>query len=112
MTSSRLAELNAKHLAARAEDSRLSARIESFELAFRMQAEAPAAFNIDDESAATKALYGVGEGVTDIFGRQCLMAARLAERGVRMVQVYHTTTAKRSTQSSPSPKLSTANSAN
>lgn len=91
-----LSAMNAKHLEARAEDSRLSARIESFELAFRMQAEAPAAFNIEDESAATKALYGIGEGVTDIFGRQCLMAARLAERGVRMVQVYHTTTAKRS----------------
>jgi uncharacterized protein (DUF1501 family) len=77
-------------------DPRLEARIESFELAFRMQAQAPEAFNVDDESAATKALYGIGEGMTDIFGRQCLMAARLAERGVRMVQVYHTTTAKRS----------------
>jgi len=91
-----LKSLNARHLAERVEDSRLSARIESFELAFRMQAQAPRAFNIEDESAATKALYGIGEGMTDIFGRQCLMAARLAERGVRMVQVYHTTTAKRS----------------
>jgi hypothetical protein len=91
-----LAAIDAKHLQSRAEDSRLSARIESFELAFRMQAEAPRAFNIDDESPATKALYGIGEKATDIFGRQCLMAARLAERGVRMVQVYHTTTAKRS----------------
>jgi hypothetical protein len=91
-----LAALNARHAEARADDSRLSARIESFELAFRMQAEAPRAFNVDDESPATKALYGIGEGATDIFGRQCLMAARLAERGVRMVQVYHTTTAKRS----------------
>jgi hypothetical protein len=88
--------LNQHHRERRAEDSRLSARIESFELAFRMQAEAPAAFNVDDESAATKALYGIGDKATDIFGRQCLMAARLAERGVRMVQVYHTTTAKRS----------------
>jgi len=91
-----LKSLNARHLAERVEDSRLSARIESFELAFRMQAQAPRAFNIEDESAATKALYGIGEGMSDIFGRQCLMAARLAERGVRMVQVYHTTTAKRS----------------
>ena len=91
-----LKSLNQRHRESRAEDSRLSARIESFELAFRMQAQAPAAFNIDDESPATQSLYGIGEGVTDIFGRQCLMAARLAERGVRMVQVYHTTTAKRS----------------
>jgi len=90
-----LKSLNEHHREQRAEDSRLSARIESFELAFRMQAQAPAAFNIEDESPATKTLYGIGEGMTDIFGRQCLMAARLAERGVRMVQVYHTTTAKR-----------------
>jgi hypothetical protein len=91
-----LKSLNRRHQEKRAEDSRLSARIESFELAFRMQAQAPAAFSIEDESPATKALYGVNEGMTDIFGRQCLMAARLAERGVRMIQVYHTTTAKRS----------------
>jgi hypothetical protein len=91
-----LRSLNEHHRQQRAEDSRLSARIESFELAFRMQAQAPAAFNVEDESPATKALYGINEGMTDIFGRQCLMAARLAERGVRMIQVYHTTTAKRS----------------
>jgi hypothetical protein len=90
-----LKSLNQQHREQRAEDSRLSARIESFELAFRMQAQAPEAFNVDDESPATKSLYGIGEGMTDIFGRQCLMAARLAERGVRMIQVYHTTTAKR-----------------
>jgi hypothetical protein len=91
-----LKTMNEQHRQKRAEDSRLSARIASFELAFRMQAEAPAAFNIDNESPATKSLYGIGEGMSDIFGRQCLMAARLAEKGVRMVQVYHTTTAKRS----------------
>ena len=91
-----LRAMNERHRQVRAEDSRLSARIESFELAFRMQAQAPAAFNVENESAATKALYGINEGMTDIFGRQCLMAARLAERGVRMIQVYHTTTAKRS----------------
>ena len=91
-----LNELNEIHRAGREEDSRLSARIESFELAFRMQAQAPEAFNIESESPATKKLYGVGENVTDIFGRQCLMARRLVERGVRMVQVYHTQTSKRS----------------
>jgi hypothetical protein len=91
-----LGQLNAMHQAARDEDSRLSARIESFELAFRMQTAAPEAFDINNESEATKKLYGVGEGVTDIFGRQCLLARRLTERGVRMVQVYHTQTSKRS----------------
>lgn len=91
-----LQQLNQLHMAQREEDSRLSARIESFELAFRMQAKAPEAFGIDGESAETKKLYGIGEETTDIFGRQCLMARRLAERGVRMVQVYHTQTAKRS----------------
>ena len=91
-----LRTINSLHLEDRAEDSRLSARIESFELAFRMQSQAPEAFNVDDESPATKALYGIGQPATDIFGRQCLMAARLAERGVRMVQVYHTQTSKRS----------------
>jgi hypothetical protein len=90
-----LKQLNAMHKASREEDSRLSARIESFELAFRMQAKAPEAFDIDSESAATKALYGVGEDTTDLFARQCLMARRLSERGVRMVQVYHTQTSKR-----------------
>jgi hypothetical protein len=91
-----LKELNQLHAARREEDSRLSARIESFELAFRMQAKAPEAFDVGRESVETKKLYGIGEEMTDIFGRQCLMARRLTERGVRMVQVYHTQTAKRS----------------
>src|SRR5258706_8338106 len=87
--------LNELHGHARPDDSRLSARIASFELAYRMQREAPEAFGIDGESAETTKLYGVGEGLSDIFGRQCLMARRLVERGVRMVQVYHTETSKR-----------------
>jgi hypothetical protein len=91
-----LNQLNQMHQAARDEDSRLSARIESFELAFRMQTAAPEAFDINNESEATKKLYGIGESVTDIFARQCLLARRLTERGVRMVQVYHTQTSKRS----------------
>ncbi len=90
-----LARLNAIHEEVREEDSRLSARIESFELAYRMQTEAPEAFGIDGETSATRELYGVGEPMTDHFGKQCLMARRLVERGVRMVQVYHTDTAKR-----------------
>ncbi len=91
-----LGELNKLHAAQRQEDSRLAARIESFELAFRMQTEAPEAFGVERESEATKRLYGLDNPVTEIFGRQCLMARRLSERGVRMVQVYHTATSKRS----------------
>jgi hypothetical protein len=91
-----LAELNGLHRQKREEDSRLSARIASFELAFRMQAQAPEAFDVERESPETKKLYGLDDPVTETFGRQCLMARRLSERGVRMVQVYHTTTSKRS----------------
>ena len=91
-----LKQINLIHQRQREEDSRLSARIESFELAFRMQKEAPEAFDIGTESELTKKLYGIGEEVTDVFGKQCLMARRLTERGVRMVQVYHTQTSKRS----------------
>jgi hypothetical protein len=91
-----LQELNGFHRAQREEDSRLSARIESFELAYRMQIEAPRAFDLDNESVATRRLYGLDSKTTEIFGRQCLMARRLIERGVRFVQVYHTVTSKRS----------------
>src|SRR6202022_4158573 len=65
-------------------------------LAFRMQTEAPEAFNVDAESPAVKQLYGLNEKTTETFGKQCLLARRLVERGVRCVQVYHTVTAKRS----------------
>jgi hypothetical protein len=91
-----LKDLNKLHAAAREEDSRLSARIESFELAYRMQAKAPEAFDIANESAETKKLYGLDDKITETFGKQCLMARRLAERGVRMIQVYHTQTSLRS----------------
>jgi hypothetical protein len=90
-----LRQLNELHRSRREEDSRLSARIESFELAYRMQMEAPAAFDVERESEPTKRLYGLNDTTTDIFGRQCLMARRLVERGVRFVQVYHTQTSKR-----------------
>ena len=90
-----LKRLNDRHRREREEDNRLGARLESFELAFRMQAEAPRAFDVESESEATKKMYGIGDPTTEIFGRQCLMARRLSERGVRFVQVYHTTTSKR-----------------
>jgi hypothetical protein len=83
--------LNEMHLKDRPDDSRLSARIESFELAYRMQSEAPDAFDLSLETSATQRLYGIGHDTTDVFGRQCLLARRLVERGVRFVQLYHTT---------------------
>ena len=90
-----LKQLNGLHLAERQEDSRLSARIESFELAFRMQTEAPGVFDFGKETNATRRLYGIDNETTEIFGKQCLMARRLVERGVRFVQLYHTETSKR-----------------
>ena len=87
--------LNEIHHRGRPEDSQLSARIASYELAFRMQIQAPAAFDVELESPETKKLYGLDDKLTETFGRQCLMARRLVERGVRMVQVYHTETSKR-----------------
>jgi len=89
-----LKQLNRWHREQREEDSRLTARIQSFELAFRMQAQAPEAFDLAGESPETKKLYGMDDVTTEIFGKQCLMARRLVERGVRMVQIYHTQTSK------------------
>jgi hypothetical protein len=86
-----LRQLNDLHRADRAEDSRLSARIEAFELAYRMQLRAPDAFDLDRETEATRRLYGIDQKATEVFGRQCLLARRLVERGVRFVQLYHTT---------------------
>lgn len=83
-----LNRLNAEHLSRNPEDSELSARIASYELAFRMQTHALEAVNIDAESSATKKLYGLDNKVSAYFGRQCLMARRLIERGVRFVQIY------------------------
>ncbi len=70
-------------------DPALEARIESLELAFRMQSEAPDFMRVDDETPATRRLYGLDEPKTENFGRQCLMARRFVERGVRFVQCTH-----------------------
>jgi hypothetical protein len=86
-----LARFNELHRASRADDSRLTARIAAFELAYRMQSEAPEAFELAGETPATRRLYGLDEPATATFGRQCLLARRLVERGVRFVQLYHTT---------------------
>lgn len=83
-----LAQLNHEHLAQRPGGQELAARIHSYELAFRMQSEAPEAVDLARESQATLDLYGVGKSPTDEFGRNCLVARRLVERGVRFVQLY------------------------
>ena len=83
-----LAKLNEQHLAARPGGDELATRIGSYELAFRMQTEAPEAVDLAQESESTLAMYGVGAAPTDEFGRNCLVARRLVERGVRFVQLY------------------------
>ncbi|MFI4861696.1 MAG: DUF1501 domain-containing protein [Phycisphaerales bacterium JB063] len=79
---------NAEHAASRADNSNLAARIESFELAYRMQAEAPEAVDLSLENESTRELYGMDRAETRDFGKKCLMARRLAERGVRFIQIY------------------------
>lgn len=83
-----LSKINQKHLETRDGGDELAARIRSYELAYRMQSEAPEAVRIEEESRKTHALYGVGKKPTDEFGRNCLVARRLVERGVRFVQLY------------------------
>lgn len=82
--------LNREQQQRHAADSSLDAVIESYEMAFRMQRYAPGVLDLADESAATLAMYGVGEKATDDYGRQCLRARRLAEAGVRYIQVNYT----------------------
>ncbi|MFN7924859.1 MAG: DUF1501 domain-containing protein [Bryobacteraceae bacterium] len=83
-------QLNRQQLETTGPDRALEGRIESFELAFRMQSSAPELQDISGESEATRKMYGIDNPVTEDFGRQCLMARRLSERGVRFVQVSHT----------------------
>jgi hypothetical protein len=83
-----LRRLNELHKQDRVIESPLDARIASFELAFRMQREAPDAFDIARESEATQKMYGTDQPTTELFGRQCLLARRLVERGVRFVQLF------------------------
>jgi hypothetical protein len=83
-----LGALNRDHMAGRPLHDALAARVEAYELAFRMQAEVPRIIDPDRETTETKALYGIGEEETDGFGRRCLLARRLVEAGVRFVQVY------------------------
>jgi uncharacterized protein DUF1501 len=84
----RLKEKNQEHLASRQDNSELVARIASYELAFKMQQHAPEAVDFAKESKETLDLYGIDGSRTEDFGRKCLLARRLVERGVRFVQVY------------------------
>ena len=83
-----LAELNRGHAAKHPHHKELSARMEAYELAFRMQAEIPDLLSIESETAKTLEMYGVGKEPTHAFGRKCLLARRLVEQGVRFVQLY------------------------
>ncbi len=84
-----LQQMNREQLTKSGPDSALEGRINSFELAYRMQTAAPELQDISDESETTQKMYGLDNEVTKNFGRQCLMARRFAERGVRFVQITH-----------------------
>lgn len=81
-------QLNQRHLALRDFDDELTARMKSYELAFRMQSAAPELVSLESESSSTQRLYGLDRPETSEFGRRCLLARRMIERGVRFVQLY------------------------
>mgnify|MGYP001969195180 FL=1 len=83
-----LRTMNEGHLSTRYDNTNLAARIASYELAYKMQASAPEAVDIDQESEHVKSLYGIDGSKTEDFGRKCLLARRMVERGVRFIQVY------------------------
>jgi hypothetical protein len=83
-----LATLNKEYDATRTDNTELEARIRTYELAYQMQSEAPKSVDISRESEATKKLYGMDQPETAVFGRNCLLARRLVESGVRFVQLY------------------------
>jgi hypothetical protein len=87
-TQALLRRLNEKHRAERPGDSRLDARIASYELAARLQLSAPEVLDISKETEATKKMYGLDDRATEDFGRNCLIARRLLERGTRFVQLW------------------------
>jgi uncharacterized protein (DUF1501 family) len=83
-----LEQLNRRHMATHLGDSRLEARIASYELAAKMQVSAPEVLDVSRETAATQKMYGLEENETKAFGRNCLTARRMLERGVRFVQLW------------------------
>lgn len=89
-----LNSLNRLHAETRSQQSELEARINSYELAFRMQAHAPEAVDLSEETEVTRKMYGLDDQATSVFGRNCLLARRLVERGVRFIQLYSGTGSK------------------
>jgi hypothetical protein len=86
-----IAQLNAAHAAQHPGFDELAARMDNYELAFRMQMQVPETLDLSKEDEKTKALYGIGQDATDAFGRKCLLARKLVEKGVRFVQLYNGT---------------------
>jgi hypothetical protein len=86
-----LAKLNAAHAAEHPGHDELAARMDNYELAFRMQMQVPETLDLSKEDEKTKELYGIGQDATDAFGRKCLLARKLVEKGVRFVQLYNGT---------------------
>lgn len=86
-----LSRMNQRHAAKHPEHDELSARLESYELAFRMQTEVPEAMDLSGETKSTFSMYGIGNEATDAFGRKCLLARKMIEKGVRFVQLYNGT---------------------
>jgi hypothetical protein len=89
-----LEKFNRSYAKEHPQQTELEARIKSYELAFRLQAEAPEAIDLSSETEETRELYGLNRKETQSFGKNCLMARRLVERGVRFVQLYHGTGSK------------------
>lgn len=83
-----LAKLNQEHAAQHRGHDELAARMENYELAFRMQMQVPGLIDLSQEDEKMKAKYGIGNDATDAFGRKCLLARRLVEKGVRFIQLY------------------------
>ncbi len=86
-----LAKFNTRHQDAHPQHGQLAARMNNYELAFRMQTQVPELVNIDDETQATRDMYGIDNPKTDNFGRRCLLARKLVEKGTRFVQVFAST---------------------
>lgn len=84
-----IAKLNTAHAAEHPDHAELAARMDSYELAFRMQMQVPEVLDLSKEDDKTKELYGIGKDDTDAFGRKCLLARKLVEKGVRFVQLYN-----------------------
>jgi hypothetical protein len=84
-----LGSMNQRHANRHPQHEELAARLESYELAFRMQTEVPSAIDLSEENQQTLSMYGVGNAETDAFGRKCLLARKMVEKGVRFVQLYN-----------------------